>query len=214
MNNYSLTLQDLQKRFGRRLIFSNLSETYDKPGIYGISGPNGSGKSTLVKIIASLVTPEKGKVVHSSNGSVIPSEQLHHYLGFVSPYLVLYDEFTALENMEYINGIRGAQPDNERLIGLFEYFTLHNRRNDYVKGYSSGMKQRLKLIFSLAHNPSVVILDEPVSNLDEEGKEKVYDLIRRESSERIFLVASNEKTDLALCSRVLNIQDFKKKKKQ
>ncbi len=115
MNNFSVQAELLSKTFGRRLIFSGLSFGFDKHGVYGISGPNGSGKSTLVKIIAGIISPSKGEVKHAIEGKEIPSEKLHNYIGFVSPYLVLYEEFTAWENLELFADIRNVSFNKERI---------------------------------------------------------------------------------------------------
>jgi heme exporter protein A len=175
----------------------------------GISGPNGSGKSTLVKIIAGINSPSGGKIIHSENGKEIIPEKLHNFIGFVSPYLVLYEEFSALENLTYFAQIRDVPYNSERIDFLLNKFLLYERRTDLVKTYSSGMKQRLKFIFALMHSPSLIILDEPTSNLDNEGKESVYKIVEEEGSKNIVIIASNEDSDLQLCSDKLNLIDFK-----
>ena len=192
MSSYSIQSQDLSKLFGRRLIFREINFTWDEKGIFGISGPNGSGKSTLVKIVAGLIAPSAGKIIHkNSNGEITP-EKMHNHIGFVSPYLVLYEEFSAWENLEIFAKIRGISLNEERVNIYLKKFLLDTRKNDLVKTYSSGMKQRLKFIFALMHSPDVLIFDEPTSNLDEEGKKVVYDIIREEAKLRIVIIASNE----------------------
>jgi heme exporter protein A len=210
MNNYSLRLNSVSKYFGRRIIFKNIDLTIDESGIYGISGPNGAGKSTLVKIIAGILSPSTGKIIHSENGREIKSENLHNFIGFVSPYLVLYDEFTAEENIHFLSDIRGINVDKEKLDNLFVLFKLADRRKDLMKTFSSGMKQRMKFIFALIHSPQLILLDEPTSNLDDEGKETIYNLIKKKSETNIVVIASNEGNDLSLCKRVLNINDYRK----
>lgn len=211
--NYTLTLDKLVKYFGRRLVFNGIDFTFKSGNVYGISGPNGSGKSTLVKIIANLISPTRGKIIHQSGEKIIEPEKLHDFIGFVSPYLFLYDEFTAEENLIYISNVRGIKFDNARSDYLFEQFNLFERRNDIVRGYSSGMKQRLKFIFALLHKPQVLIFDEPTSNLDNSGKDKVYELIASEGKNNLVLVASNEDSDLQYCKEILKIEDFKNNKK-
>ena len=209
MSNYKLTFQNVTKTFGRRLIFKNINRAFEHGNIYGFSGRNGSGKSTLIKIAAGIISPTKGKVIHEVDDHEIIPEKIHQYLGFVSPYLVLYDEFTAEENLYHFSRIRGHDFDIERTKYLLSEFDLYKRRTDYLKGYSSGMKQRMKFIFALLHNPQILFLDEPTSNLDHIGKDKVYEIIENEGKEKIVIVASNEESDLNLCTNILDIESFK-----
>lgn len=209
MSDYSFNAQSVNKHFGRRLIFNDITILIKSPSIFGISGPNGSGKSTLVKIIADIISPSSGKIIHQSDGKEIKPEKLHNHIGLVSPYLVLYDEFTAYENLHYFSEIRAVPFNKERVDNLLNKFLLYNRRDDFVKTYSSGMKQRLKFIFALMHSPQLIVLDEPTSNLDDEGKEVVYELIKEEGKQNIVIIASNEERDLNLCSQSIFLGDFK-----
>lgn len=209
MSNYSLSVSGLTKIFGRRLIFRGIDMEIAGPGIYGISGINGSGKSTFVKIIAGLLTPSKGMVEHKLGGKKAEDEELPGIIGLASPYLMLYDEFTAEENIDFFSKVRGGNFSSERMRNLFEYFGLTERKDDLLKTYSSGMKQRVKFIFALQHQPQLLILDEPVSNLDIAGKNQIYDMVREYAKNHVVVVASNEESDLALCSRVIYLGDYK-----
>lgn len=209
MNNFSLQVKSIKKSFGRRLVFDGISFELNKPTIFGISGPNGSGKSTLLKILSGINSPSKGEVNYFFNGDKIILEKIHNNIGFVSPYLVLYDEFSAWENLNYFSKIRKIDFNAGLIEDLLDRFLLINRKDDLVKTYSSGMKQRLKYIFALMHSPKFIFLDEPTSNLDDEGKETVYNLIKNEGENAIVVVASNEKSDLAHCSEVLDLNNYK-----
>ncbi|MGB5289369.1 MAG: ABC transporter ATP-binding protein [Ignavibacteriaceae bacterium] len=209
MSNYSIQAQNLAKLFGRRLIFKDINFNWTDKGIFGISGPNGSGKSTLVKIVAGLIAPSSGKIIHKNSGGEIIPEKLHNHIGFVSPYLVLYEEFSAWENLKIFAKIRGVDFNENKVTYYLTQFLLENRKDDLVKTYSSGMKQRLKFIFALMHSPEVLIFDEPTSNLDEEGKKVVYKIVNEEGKQRIVIIASNEVKDLELCSEVLLLEKFK-----
>ena len=209
MTNYSVEALELNKSFGRRLIFNDLQFRFDKSGVYGISGPNGSGKSTLVKIIAGILGASKGKIVHKMNDQEIAEERLHDHIGFVSPYLVLYEEFSTYENLKLFAEIRGVKFNKERVDYLLNKFLLYKRKDDLLKTYSSGMKQRVKFIFALMHSPQLIILDEPTSNLDDERKNSVYELVREEGQKNIVLIASNEKNDLELCNDIVYLEKYK-----
>jgi heme exporter protein A len=209
MSNYSIQSQNLSKLFGRRLIFKDINFNWSEKGIFGISGPNGSGKSTLVKIVAGLIASSSGKIIHKNSGDEIIPEKLHNHIGFVSPYLVLYEEFSAWENLKIFAKIRGINLNEALVISYLAKFLLESRKDDLVKAYSSGMKQRLKFIFALMHSPEVLIFDEPTSNLDEEGKKVVYEIVREEGKSKIVVIASNETKDLELCDEVLLLEKFK-----
>jgi heme exporter protein A len=210
MSSYSVQSQNLSKLFGRRLIFKDINFNWAEKGIFGISGPNGSGKSTLVKIVAGLIAPSSGKIFHkNSNGDIIP-EKLHNHIGFVSPYLVLYEEFSAWENLKIFANIRGVDFNEKKVTDYLSQFLLESRKDDLVKTYSSGMKQRLKFIFALMHSPEVLIFDEPTSNLDEEGKKVVYNIIEAESKNSLIIIASNEERDLSFCQEKIFLENFKK----
>ncbi|MGE5440566.1 MAG: ABC transporter ATP-binding protein [Bacteroidota bacterium] len=213
MSDYKLTAEAVGKTFGRRLIFKDVNFSFENQGTFGIAGHNGSGKSTLVKIITGILGPSKGAISHIKDGKKIPVEKLHDSLGFVAPYLVLYDEFSAEENLRHFANIRGIEYDKERIDYLFNAFLLYDRRLDEVKAYSSGMKQRLKYIFAMMHKPDLLVLDEPTSNLDSAGKDTVYKLIESESSSTVVLIASNEESDLALCRSVLQLENYKNNSK-
>jgi len=209
MNNYSLSLNKLTKSFGRRLIFKDLDAEFLSGNIYGFAGSNGSGKSTLAQIVAGIISPTSGEVIHKKNNSVIHSDNIHQHLGFVSPYLILYDEFSAEENLFHSLKIRGLKQNAETMDSLFNEFDLYDRKKDLLKGYSSGMKQRIKFIFALIHNPDILIFDEPTSNLDTKGKDSVYKIINSESKNKLVILASNEESDLSLCSSTIHVEEFK-----
>ncbi len=209
MTDYKIELKDLTKNFGRRLIFKGINRVFSEPGVYGISGPNGSGKSTIVKIFCGILSPNSGKITHTHNGKEVEANHWYRHIGFVSPYLVLYDEFTAEENIAFFSAIREINFDKERSDNLFSVFGIQDRKDDLVKTYSSGMKQRLKYIAALYHNPEVLIFDEPTSNLDESGKETVYKVIRDLSANKIVFLASNEKEDISLCKETLDLKQYK-----
>ena len=105
-------------------------------------------------------------------------------------------EFSARENVQFALAIRGRKPDDGRVDELLNRVGLFERRNDAVRTYSSGMKQRVTYAFALAHRPPVLLLDEPMSNLDAEGISIVRDIMSRQRNEGILVVATNDLTDI------------------
>ncbi|MCC7159807.1 MAG: ABC transporter ATP-binding protein [Ignavibacteria bacterium] len=203
MSEITLEAVNLTKKFDRKMIFKSVNFRLSRGNSTAITGRNGSGKSTLIKIIANLLLQTSGSINLHINGSAVKKELLFMHMGFVSPYLNLYDEFSGYENLKLVANIRGRGHDNIenvlKRVGLFE------RRNDMLKIYSSGMKQRLKIAFSILHTPDVLLLDEPTSNLDTEGIGVVDDIATEYSKDRILVIATNDEHEKSLCSSEINL---------
>lgn len=185
----------LRKVFNRRVIFRDVSFVLGEGEVLLVTGRNGSGKSTLVKIISHVLSPTAGTVVFALDGVPVKGMVARH-VGLVSPYLQLYDEFTAAEHLRFAMTIRGLRPDPGGADDVLRRVGLHHRREDPVRTYSSGMKQRLKYAFALLHRPPVLLLDEPMSNLDAEGVAMVHGVMEEQRGRGVLVVATNDLTDL------------------
>ncbi len=185
----------IKKVFNRRTVFENVSFSLNSGEILLITGRNGSGKSTLVKIVSDVLSPTEGKVI-VREGERTLTDSRSSLLGLVSPYLQLYDEFSAEENLWYTIALRGKIPDIVHIRSLLKRVFLLNRKDDPVRTYSSGMKQRLKYAFALAHSPHILVLDEPTSNLDTEGTAMVKEIMNEHRDSGILIVATNDLSDV------------------
>lgn len=183
---------NLKKVFNRRIVFDNISFIVESGQVLSITGPNGSGKSTISKIICGLLTPSAGKIEYENGITKIQREDFYKHVGFVAPYLELYGEFTAMENLIIEGNARGLRNVKERAMEILSLVGLFNRRNDEVRGFSSGMKQRMKYASALIHNPQILLLDEPTTNLDEAGIKMVMDLIEAFKKDKILIIATND----------------------
>jgi heme exporter protein A len=122
---------------------------------------------------------------------------MFQHVGFVAPYLNMYEEFSGKENLRIISNIRNLAGDTAaEAQKLLKEFGIFERRNDDVRTYSSGMKQRLKYAAALLHHPEILILDEPTANLDQEGIDVVRKRMKAQTAEGILLIATNEREDL------------------
>ncbi len=201
----SVRANKVSKDFNRRAIFRDITFELSSPTSLAITGKNGAGKSTLSKILAGLLMPTKGVVEYRIDGERISSDNFKHVIGFVSPYLNFYDEFTALENLEFLSRIRSNNIDQNRIRKLLTLVNLWHRRDDSVETFSSGMKQRLKYAFALLHQPSVLFLDEPTSNLDEDGIEIVKQIITEQKKHGLLIVATNDGTEATWCDQQITV---------
>jgi heme exporter protein A len=206
MNITQISARNISKSFNRRKIFSDISFKVSASGSVAITGKNGSGKSTLAKIIAGVLSSTSGELVYECDGKRIGDEGRKAHIGFVSPYLNLYDEFSAIENLFLLMRIRSSHNRAEdKLNQLLKRFSLWERRDDAIRAYSTGMKQRLKYVFALAQSPSVLILDEPTANLDIDGIKVVEEVVAEQKRSSILVVATNDSAEAAWCKEIIRL---------
>ncbi len=196
-----LVIDRVSKSFRSRNVFRDISAEVRNGQVLGIIGPNGSGKSTLIKITASLMRASQGKVEFEIDGKIINGPDIRPYIGMVSPDLFLYDELTAFENAVFFARMSGLRLSDTR--GLFDEFGLSGREHDLVRSYSSGMKQRLKLLIAAQRNPALMLLDEPSNNLDDAGKALVRKLI--DGRQGITVMASNDKSEVQDAAVIIDL---------
>ncbi len=205
----TISAQGISRDFNRRSVFKGISFSLTSPASMAVTGRNGAGKSTLVKIIAGVLNPTGGALSYSVDGKSITVDELKHHIGFVSPYLNLYDEFTAWENLEILSRIRLVSGfDDRRARQLLESLALWERRDDSVGTFSSGMKQRLKYAFALLHQPALLILDEPSANLDADGIAVIKRTIADQKLSRMLIVATNDTEEAAWCEQEIRIGEY------
>jgi heme exporter protein A len=206
MTSMRLSLSNVSKEFNRRSIFRDVSFTLGGGDSLVITGRNGSGKSTLVKIICGLLTPTRGTITYSFEGKSIEHDNVRNHIGLVSPYLQLYDEFSGLENLELLSQIRSDRVlEKGRIEEVLNDVGLWERRRDFLRTYSSGMRQRLKYAFALVHKPDILVLDEPTSNLDADGVEMVNRRVTEQKQDSILIVATNDAEESTWCAKKIEL---------
>jgi heme exporter protein A len=207
MNMYSLKVSQICKHYGGTLLFKDISFELRPGEVLAITGWNGSGKSTLLRIIAGLVRPSLGKVEMFFKDEPISKEARRKFVGMVAPALALYDELTALENMEFFCRVRGIAYDRQSCLDMMARVGLTENANKMCRNYSSGMKQRLKIVQALLHKPPLLLLDEPGCNLDSKGMEIVEEVILEQRQAGVTVIASNEKREVDYADRAINLSE-------
>ena len=201
----SLKVSKISKYYAGTLLFKDISFELRPGEVLAITGWNGSGKSTLLRIIAGLVRPSLGKVEMFMEDEPIPKESRRKFLGMVAPALALYEELTAIENLEFFCKVRGLAYDRQSCLNMMERVGLTENANKTCRKYSSGMKQRLKLVQALLHTPPLLLLDEPGCNLDSNGMKIVEDIILEQRQSGMTVIASNEKREVDYADRAINL---------
>lgn len=200
-----LQLHDIGKRFGAKTLFSHLNGTFSATKL-AISGPNGSGKSTLMRIIAGLGSQSTGQIKWMDNQSELPKELVLSTLGFAAPYINLYDELTTTENLRFVLRSRSLPDEHSLIAETLEAVGLAHRADLAWKKLSSGQQQRLRLAAALIVKPKILMLDEPGTNLDTQGKQHLFDLLAMDRYRPdLLIIASNEPDELQFCTETLTL---------
>lgn len=195
---FSLNAVNLSKRFGSRTVFSGINLHLEKGNSVAITGPNGSGKTTLLKVLLNLIRPNTGEITFLIGESKLEENEFRATTSLVSPYLNLYDQLSAEENIQFFTSVRGGNITGKEIEALLDKVGLNKRGLDLVSTYSTGMKQRLKYAVALSNNPKFLFLDEPMSGLDDDGKAIVTQIIHSIRNHAVIIVATNEKEEYAL----------------
>jgi len=203
-----ISLNNISRRFQRHWIFKDISYSFDSPGRYALLGANGSGKSTLLRIIAGMQASSKGKVTYMIEGIDTPAAAIFPYISFCAPGQEIVEELTLKEFLEFHFGFKKLLPgltieEVIRLIGL------EIAADKPIGEYSSGMKQRVKLAQAIFSDTYVLLLDEPCTNLDQQGVEQYTSWIEQYTNDRLVIVASNDVREYYFCKDTVSIEDYK-----
>lgn len=205
MGIMKLSVRNLSKRFGFRRVFEKLNFELGSPGSLAITGPNGSGKSTLLKIIGGLLYPSGGNVIISRDGEKLNRDALGDFMAFVSPELNFYDELSGLENLRFYLKVSAGSYSKSECLTALDRVGLQKRGSDIFKEYSSGMKMRLKYALALLKQPEILVIDEPSTNLDAEGKEIIYRIMNEHKLEGMLIYATNEESEIGIAENRIQL---------
>tara|TARA_A100001015_G_C14951254_1_gene696882 strand:+ start:124 stop:744 length:621 start_codon:yes stop_codon:yes gene_type:complete len=204
----SLSLINIAKKFNRDWVFRNANYQFEIPGSYVIQGPNGSGKSTLLKILSGFLTPTEGELKLQINSNHIATENWSNHIAYTAPYYELIEEMYLEEFVSFYIKFKPLQKGVSQ-HDLIKIAYLEEAKDKQIKNFSSGMKQRLKLALAWLSEVSVVLLDEPCSNLDAKGIEWYKNLAKEYSKNKLVIVCSNHIEDeFSFCKKSLDIGNF------
>jgi len=201
----ALEIVEVSKSYAGPPLFSALTLTVER-GLLAVAGKNGSGKTTLLKILAGLARPSAGTVRVVRDGNELSGDARRLAVGWAGPDLAFYEDFTAEENLRFFRRAAGRADDSEdarnRLadVGLSGPGLVKR-----VGQYSTGMRQRLRLVFATLFDPPILLLDEPTLGLDVEGHAAAARLVAAQRERGAVIVASNDERDFVKPDRVVRL---------
>ncbi len=175
-----IKVENLTKKFKGLTAVDNISFSVDRGEIFAFLGPNGAGKTTTIRMLTTLLKPTSGKILINNSNPASEQNEVRRSFGIVFQDQSLDDELTAWENMEF-HGVLYGVPKNirrERMEELLKFVELWDRKDDFVKDFSGGMKRRLEVARGLVHHPKILFLDEPTLGLDPQTRNHIWGYIK------------------------------------
>jgi ABC-type multidrug transport system ATPase subunit len=182
-----------------------------EPGMFGLLGPNGAGKTTLMKIVATLLDPDRGTVDMDGVDLLARKDKARQMLGYLPQEFGLYPTLTAEQTLNYFAKLKGVWNTKERyslVEALLERVNLSSARKQRVGGFSGGMRQRLGIAQALIGEPQLIIVDEPTAGLDPEERVRFHNLLAESAGEETVVILSTHiVSDVSnLCSQLAVIR--------
>lgn len=216
-----IKLESINKIYGDKIktqVLYDINLDIEEGSFVSIIGTSGSGKSTLLNIIGTLDNPTSGEIViNGKKASKMKKNELsllrNESIGFVFQFHYLLPEFTAIENVLMPYKIKGkvTKKEVERAEELLDIVGLKSRKNYKISMLSGGQQQRVSIARSLMNNPKIVLADEPTGNLDSEGTENIYKLLREinEKFKTTFIIITHDRKIAEKADRIIEIKDGK-----
>lgn len=201
-DNPVIEVNRLVKSFNHRPALKGIDLRIPQGQTMVVFGPNGAGKTTLLKILATVMKPTSGQVRINEVSLNENPDAVRRQIGVVSHQSFLYGSLTASENLEFYCRLHDVANPRQRAAEAAAMVGMTYRLNDRVDTFSRGMQQRVSIARSLLHRPSILLMDEPETGLDQQGIVMLWDLIRREGT-TVILTTHNMERGLELADRVV-----------
>ena len=200
-----IVLDNLGKKFTKDWIFKDISREIISGQPLAITGPNGSGKSTLIMLISGFTLPSKGTIKYQLNGKKIEASEIYKYVDLVAPYTELIEELTLMEFLKFHFSIKELIPGID-IPGLIDNIRLWKDKDKYIRHFSSGMKQRLKLALGLFSTSPILLLDEPTTNLDVQNQDWFYNKVNTVFENKTLVIGSNKSEEYTFVKEFINFE--------
>lgn len=208
-----LTIKNITKKYGDKVVVSNESFSILNGDIIGFIGPNGAGKSTTISMISTILQPDSGTILFQGNDIEKDCHTYKRVLGIVPQDLAIYDDLNAYDNVKFfcsLYGIKGSDLRNKTEKAL-RFVGLWDRRKELPSKFSGGMKRRLNIACSIAHEPALLILDEPTVGIDPQSRNNILEAIKtlNEGGTTILYTSHYMEEVDVLCNRIILIDKGK-----
>jgi len=188
-----IAVTGLTKTFGNLYALRNLSFSLNKGEFLTIFGPNGAGKTTLIRILSTITKASSGEIKIADLSFEDDSEKLRRQIGVIAHQTFLYENLTAEENLRFYGKLYDVENLSKKIDTILSEVGLELRKRDFVRTFSRGMQQRLAIARAMLHEPSILLLDEPYTGLDQHSSVMLTNWLNRlRSSEQTILMVTHD----------------------
>lgn len=205
-----LSVKNLTKKYDDMIAVDNISFHVEKGDILGLVGPNGAGKSTAISMISGLLIPNEGEIFFEDN---IAFKNWHSNIGLVPQDLAIYPDLSAEENVSFFAALYGLSNAELkfRVHEALKTVGLEDQKNKRVDKFSGGMKRRINIACAIAHNPKLIIMDEPTVGIDPQSRNFILDSIRKLQQKGTTIIYTSHYMEEVeeICNKILIIDHGK-----
>lgn len=201
-----LKTTDLTKKYQNKAVVDGLNLEIRRGEIFGLLGPNGAGKSTTMNMICSLVRPTAGTVELFGKNPWKDKKEVIHKVGYIPQELAIHGNLKAWENVELFTSLYGIKGDTlkKAVADSLEYVGLAERKQEFAKNYSGGMKRRLNIACAIGHKPELLIFDEPTVGIDPQSRNFILEKIKESNKNGATVIYTSHYMEEveAICTRI------------
>lgn len=206
MEEIILKTQDLTKKYQNKVVVDNLNIEIRRGEIFGLLGPNGAGKSTTMNMICSIVKPTAGSIEVFGKNPWKHKKEVIHKIGYIPQELAIHGNLKAWENVELFTSLYGIKGSNLKasVEESLKYVGLLERKQEFAKNFSGGMKRRLNIACAISHKPDLLIFDEPTVGIDPQSRNFILEKIKESNENGATVIYTSHYMEEveAICTRI------------
>ncbi len=206
MSDIILRTKDLTKKYQSKVVVDGLNLEIKRGEIFGLLGPNGAGKSTTMNMICSIVRPTAGSIELLGKNPWKQKKEVIHKIGYIPQELAIHGNLKAWENVELFTSLYGIKGDalKETVKESLEYVGLLEKKNEFAKNFSGGMKRRLNIACAIGHQPDLLIFDEPTVGIDPQSRNFILEKIKESNKKGATVIYTSHYMEEveAICSKI------------
>lgn len=205
-NKSILKLEGLSKKFGYKTVVDHISLEIKEGEIFGLLGPNGAGKSTTLNMVCSLLKPTSGNIEIFGMDTSKDMKKIKKKIGYIPQELAIHGNLKAWENVELFTSLYGIKCKNLKsaVDESLEFVGLLDKKNQYAKNFSGGMKRRLNIACAIGHKPELMIFDEPTVGIDPQSRNFILEKIKTANKNGATIIYTSHYMEEveAICTRI------------